>query len=59
MVPTFIQKNECLMVTPPFSTIILLLLQIFLPGVFIYTILYFSQVQVGICLGSLELYYVH
>jgi hypothetical protein len=34
-------------------------LQIFLLGVFVYTLLYFSQVQVGICLGSLELHYVH
>jgi hypothetical protein len=29
-------------------------LQIFLPGVSVCTILYFSQVQVGICLGSLD-----
>jgi hypothetical protein len=34
-------------------------LQIFLPGVSIYTILYFSPVQVGICLGSLEPCHVH
>jgi hypothetical protein len=31
----------------------------FLPGVFVCTVLYFSQVQAGICLGSLELCHVH
>jgi hypothetical protein len=34
-------------------------LQIFLPRVFVYTIFYFSRVQFGICLGSLELRHVH
>jgi hypothetical protein len=32
-------------------------LQIFYPGLFICAILYVSQVQVGICLGSLEFYH--
>jgi hypothetical protein len=33
-------------------------LQFFLPGVFVYTVLHFSQVRVGICLSSLELCHV-
>jgi hypothetical protein len=34
-------------------------LQTFFPGLFICAIVYVNKVQVGICLGSLELYHVY
>jgi hypothetical protein len=34
-------------------------LQIFFPGLFICAVFYISQVQIRICLGSLELYHIH